>query len=201
MFGFFKKVPNSHREGLRDDFRRVVTKLSAAEPIALVAVGHGVNTANSLFAQRYGNTKQFQQLSKDVQIQYLTSLTKAEEQFARTDPPTSIGFALFKMWLGAVVANDYELQSEFGEELARLSRMGDLGMSRPIAPSEVKPEVSPRNIVGNKAPQSPSNDVDARASTNIGVVLKAPTRTTRLTSEEFAAEVAKLKSEQAARTK
>lgn len=126
MFGFFKKRENPHRAGLRDDFLRVTTRLRAADPAIQMAVGHSINMANSLFIQRFGSIAVFRGLPKPEKYKYIEALTNAEEKMTKEKPQAAVGFALFKMWIGALTEDDEDLLQEFSAGLAELSRKGDL---------------------------------------------------------------------------
>ena len=121
MFGWFRKHDDQHREGLRNDFLRVTTKLKSADPGIRMAVGHSINMANSLFMQRFGGVQGFRALSRSEKLKYIEALTKAEGNTAKEQPHRSIGFALFKMWVGALTEEDEELIEEFSHGLAELS--------------------------------------------------------------------------------
>jgi hypothetical protein len=66
----------------------------------------------------------FRALSKEEQFDYMRALSQME---AKLPPDGMIGFALFKMWVGAVAAGDEGLIREFSRGLEPLSRKGDLG--------------------------------------------------------------------------
>jgi hypothetical protein len=42
------------------------------------------------------------------------------------DVAASLGFGLFKMWVGTLASNDSELERQFSDELAYFSKKGDL---------------------------------------------------------------------------
>jgi hypothetical protein len=126
MFGWFKKHDDRYREELRNDFLRVTTKLKSADSAIQMAVGHSINLANSLFMQRFGGVAGFRALSKSEKLKYIEALTITEENMAKDQPHASIGFALFKMWIGALTEEDEELRKEFSHGLSELSRKGDL---------------------------------------------------------------------------
>ena len=128
MFGWFKKHDNRDREGLRNDFLRTTTKLKSADSAIQMAVGHSINMANSMFMTRFGGIERFRALSASEKCKYIEALTKAEEDAAKKDPAMSIGFALFKMWIGALTAEDEELLQEFSQRLAELSQKGDFSI-------------------------------------------------------------------------
>ncbi len=46
------------------------------------------------------------------------------------DPSVSLGFGLFKMWVGGVAELDTELMEQCSKELAYFSRKGDLSKAR-----------------------------------------------------------------------
>ena len=51
----------------------------------------------------------------------MQSLTALERELNTKQVGSGLGVGLFKMWLGAVVAQDEALVQSFSEELARLS--------------------------------------------------------------------------------
>ena|SRR5690554_4696889 len=126
MFGFFKRE-SSNRRAMRLEFEAVTRQLRTADPLAQMAVGHSINTANSLFRQRYTATS-FQALASSEQIAYIHSLTamEAKLQGELSDPTASLGFGLFKMWVGALMARDEPLVAQIARELAHFSKLGDL---------------------------------------------------------------------------
>jgi len=127
MFGLFGKKENPHRTGLREDFERVTSALHRADGPTQMAVGHSINLANSMFVQRFGSPDAFRKLPQSEKSKYLEQLTAAEEKLQKEQPHASIGFALFKMWVGTLAANDDELMHQFSKGLSSFSAKGDLG--------------------------------------------------------------------------
>lgn len=129
MFSFIKKKEDPDRRALREEFETVTKALRQAEEAVQITVGHAINMAHSLFHQSYGTPFEFQMLHKAKQIEYITKLTKMEVSLRNDhgDPHASLGFALFKMWVGAVSEKDAELMNQISTELAYFSRKGDLG--------------------------------------------------------------------------
>lgn len=127
MFGLFKKSATPHRDGLREDFDKLMDSLNQASPIARVAVGDSINMVNTAFVARFGRPEAFRTLPKDEKLKYIASLIKAEELASRGHPEASVAFALFKMWIAALTENDDELFSHFSKGIAVLSKEGDLG--------------------------------------------------------------------------
>ena len=100
--------------------------LKSADSTTQMAVGHSVNFANSLFLKNFESVDSFRLLPQSLKIEYIHNLTELEEKKANEDPHFALGVALFKMWLGAVAANDDKLASQIFEELSFFSRVGDL---------------------------------------------------------------------------
>jgi len=72
----------------------------------------------------------FERIPSTQKFEYLAKLTEAENAFRdeKKDMASSLGFGLFKMWVGMVTARDTELVDAFARELAFFSRKGNLGM-------------------------------------------------------------------------
>ena len=127
MGWFSKKIEPPGRKEFRAEFESVTARLRKSDEVTQMAVGHSINMAHSFFAQRFGNTSAFRALSTDEKHSYIESLTAMEEKMMQKDPHAGLGFGLFKMWIGAVTANDEELVKEFSGVLASFSKKGDLG--------------------------------------------------------------------------
>jgi hypothetical protein len=125
IFGGSGPAEDPDRQAARDDFHRVTSQLRSTDTSIQVAVGHGINMANSLFVRRFGSIKGFSGLPVSEKHQYLRELTDMEERLATEQPHVTVGFALFKMWIGAVTENDNELEREFSMGLAEFSRLAD----------------------------------------------------------------------------
>jgi hypothetical protein len=126
MFGLFGKRRESPREGIRKDYERVMDVVRRSPPAAQVAVGHNINLVNSMFVKRFRTIAAFQALPENERLGYIESLTKAEAAVAK-EPPAAVAFALFKMWVAAISANDAEMIEHVSKGISELSRKGDLG--------------------------------------------------------------------------
>ena len=128
MFGLFKRE-DPDRRGMREEFEAVTRQLRSASPATQIAVGHAVNLANSLFRKSFG-TVSFQTLSTAEQIAYIDQLSVMETKLreVNNDLPGSLGFGLFKMWVGAVAAKDQPLMELMSKELSYFSSQGDLSL-------------------------------------------------------------------------
>lgn len=126
MFG---KKEDPNRKAFREEFEQVSRGIRQADEAVQVAVGHAINMANSMFHQSFTDVADFQRLENRERIQYIHKLTHVEESLRdeKGDLPSSLGFGLFKMWVGAVSENDADLVKKFGAELAFFSQKGDLG--------------------------------------------------------------------------
>ena len=126
MFDFFKKKESPARKAFREEFEQYTKALRDSEEIAQIAVGHSINMANSFFMQTYSGPDEFINRPRQEQMSYIQKLTAMENKLADSDPQASLGFGLFKMWVGALAENDKELIENFSNELAYFSRKGDL---------------------------------------------------------------------------
>ena len=115
MFGFGKKKEDPNRKALREEFETVTKALRQADDVVQIAVGHAINMANSIFHQTYNSPSEFQKLPKAKQIEFINKLTNMEVGLReeKNDPHSSIGFGLFKMWVGALSEKDTELMNQF----------------------------------------------------------------------------------------
>lgn len=127
MGWFLKKSEPAGRKDFRAEFEAVTARLRGANEVTQMAVGHSINMAHSFFAQRFGDVKSFRALPSSEKYSYIQSLTAMEEKMMEKDPGAGLGFGLFKMWVGAVTANDEELVKEFSNTLAFFSKKGDIG--------------------------------------------------------------------------
>ena len=130
MFGFGSKKENPERKAAREEFESTCRRLRGAEEVVQIAVGHAINMANSMFVKTFGSVDGFSRLPNSQKFEYMAKLTNAENAFRdeRKDMASSIGFGLFKMWVGMITARDTELIESFATELSFFSRKGNLGM-------------------------------------------------------------------------
>ncbi len=122
MFGFFKKKEPRERLELRKEFEKVTMAVHSADSPVQIAVGYGINLANSVFVKRYSTVDTFVNLPREERTAYIVSLTQFEEKLCKQDPPAAVGVGLFKMWIGVVAERDDELASQFSKEISYFSR-------------------------------------------------------------------------------
>ena len=122
MLNLFGKRKDPYREQVRAQFDSITGQLRTADEMSQMAVGHAIDMANTFFLQRFGSIAAFSALSKPNKIEYIHSLSSLEEKLAASDPHSSLGTTLFKMFVGALVENDAKLVEHFSEELAFFSR-------------------------------------------------------------------------------
>jgi enolase len=134
MFEYFsKKIAEAEhrlvakeRQKVIEEFTEIISSIKVADKTAQIAVGHGLNMANSFFYKRFHDIEGFKSIAKSEQIDYLKKLNATEKKIAKTDPEASLGFTLFKMWLVTIIQDDAETKQYFSEELAWVSKIGDL---------------------------------------------------------------------------
>ena len=128
MFGFGKKPESQGRKEFREEFETMTAKLHGADESVQMAVGHAINMAFSLFRQTHGSPQSFKKLPTDVQFAYIAKLTDMENRLRdeKGDLAGSLGFGLFKMWVGTLASNDNELTEKFSTELAIFSKKGNM---------------------------------------------------------------------------
>jgi hypothetical protein len=139
MFGFGSRA-KARREA-QEEFDATCQKLRVAPELAQVALGHAINQAHSMFIGRFGSVGAFSKLPSEEQFAYMESLSTAALAFMREkkDAPSSMGFDLFKMWVGMVVARDTELIDKFARELAYFSKKCE-GLGARVVPSAASQE-------------------------------------------------------------
>jgi hypothetical protein len=130
MFGFGKKKENPDRSAFRQEFATMTIRLRAADETVQIAVGHSINSAFSLFRQTHENPQAFKALPTTQQFAYINKLTDMENRLRdeKGDVAASLGFGLFKMWVGTLASNDQELESQFSRELAYFSHKDNLAI-------------------------------------------------------------------------
>lgn len=130
MSGLFTKQESPYNATLLQDFERATLTLRAADPVAQIKVIHNIGLANTLFSERFGGMDEFRCLTPTEKCQYLDSLTVAENKLTKDGMPhAALGFALFKMWIGAVTVGDEDLFMRISGNLAEFSAAGDLSTS------------------------------------------------------------------------
>ncbi|CAB3807283.1 hypothetical protein LMG28138_05906 [Pararobbsia alpina] len=121
MFGS-KKREHPERAGLRQDFEYVTSTARRAPEAVQMVLGHSINLASTDFVARFRSIEVFRVTPGAEKLEYLQQLTAAEMELQKKDPQAAIGFALFKMWVGALAAKDNELMRQFSKELSMLSK-------------------------------------------------------------------------------
>jgi hypothetical protein len=130
MFGFGSKKENPERKAAREEFETTCRQLRGADEVVQMAVGHAINMANSMFMKTFESVDGFNRIPSSQKFEYIAKLTQAENTFRdeKKDMASSLGFGLFKMWVGMVTARDTELIDAFARELSVFSRKGNLNI-------------------------------------------------------------------------
>ena len=112
---------SAQRKALREEFEATAKLLAQADESQQAAVGRSINLATSVLASRYPTLAEFEAAPREEKVKCLQSLTSLERELNTKQVGSGLGVGLFKMWLGAVVAQDEALVQRFSEELTRLS--------------------------------------------------------------------------------
>lgn len=126
MFSFFKKKESVERKAMREEFEEHIRTLRHADDVTQMAVGYGINMANSMFIKRYGSINAFCSQTMNEKTKYIQTLNNFEEKMYKQDPLVALGSSLFKKWIAALIVEDRDLMSKFMTELDYFSRKGDI---------------------------------------------------------------------------
>jgi hypothetical protein len=110
-----------HLDRVLHEFVSVITTLSGTSESFRTSVGRGICIASSLFVQRFGSARTFQQSPEASKAQYIQSFADAEARFSKRWPTMAIGFALFRLWLEALFKGDQTLARNLWTGLAALA--------------------------------------------------------------------------------
>ncbi len=131
MRWFSRTKESAERKALREEFDATMKLLWQGQEAQQVAVGHSLNLVTSLFATRYPTLDTFEAVPREEKLKYIESLSLLEQELNMKATGSGLGVGLFKMWLGAVAAQDEPLVQSFSEELSRLSaKAGPSGETR-----------------------------------------------------------------------
>ncbi len=115
------------RSDFKEEFESTIKKINAADVVIQLAIGVGINLAFSLFRQKFSTPQAFRALNTKEQLSYLENLAQMEDRLRveKGDVAASMGFWLFKAWVGTLVANDDKLERQCFAELSRFSQMAE----------------------------------------------------------------------------
>lgn len=124
MFGFRKKaLANTARDGLVNDFNKARAAINSADRTTQVSIALGLNIANTMFFKEFGGPNGFFEETKEQRIKYLKKLNDFEEKMRTQDQLASLGVAIFKMWIAALVEDDHDLRGQIEPFLIGLSKL------------------------------------------------------------------------------
>ncbi len=127
MFDLYKSEAESlERAACREEFDQLTRTLREFDDLSQMVVGNTVNMANSYFRQTHSSAAAFMLLPRHEQMAYIQALKATEDELREGDPETALGFALFRMWIGALILGDEELIKRSSYELVYLGEKGDL---------------------------------------------------------------------------
>ncbi len=96
------------------------------DEVAQIAVGNGINLANSYLTTRFENLDSFQSRNQNEQQDFADGLEKMSNELIKDDPQTALGFDLYAIWLRALIGHDDTFTDYCKEEMATLSRKADI---------------------------------------------------------------------------
>ena len=102
---------------------------NAGEP-QQAAVGHGLNTARSIFIQEFGTMAGFRDAGSVAQLEFIARMDAMAKGLDAENTGMSWGVRLFWMYAYLLKDGDEGVSLRYGPELARL---GQLGMGVPEA--------------------------------------------------------------------
>jgi hypothetical protein len=126
MFGLFKRKSSDKWDMLMKEFSEITQSIRGEGKVAQIAVGHGINTANSFFNKSFSDISSFQKLPETERVEYIKKLGMTVEKIAKKDMHTAVGFRLFQMWLVAKIEGNTDAENIINKELVTLSKIGNL---------------------------------------------------------------------------
>ena len=102
---------------------------NAGEP-QQAAVGHGLNTARSIFIEKFGAMSGFRDAGSGAQLEFVAQMDAMARSLDASNTGMAWGIRLFWMYAYLLRDGDEGVSQRFGPDLARL---GQLGMGVPEA--------------------------------------------------------------------
>lgn len=126
MFGLFKRKSHDKLNMLIDEFFETAHAVRNKDKTVQVAVGNGINLANSMFNKTFSDISLFQKLNDAESSDYIKKLGLTVEEIAKKDMYTATGFRLFQIWLVLNYEGGCTSEKNINKELSQLSKIGDL---------------------------------------------------------------------------
>jgi hypothetical protein len=130
--GFLFHRGEDFERGEFAEVKRVLHCLKACGPQTQMAVGAGVQLANTDFIRRFTGIESFRKVPSDEQKQFWSELSDLELELRSREIGMALGVGLYRIWLNDVLAGRRNVAELLGEELTELSRK-DSARSRGMA--------------------------------------------------------------------
>jgi hypothetical protein len=107
-----------------DEVKKVLCCLKASGPQTQLAVGAGVQLANTDFIRRFAGIESFRRIPAEEQKRFWSELSDLELELRSSGVGMALGVGLYRIWLTDMLAGRRKVAELLGEELTELSRKG-----------------------------------------------------------------------------
>jgi len=107
-----------------DEVKKVLCSLKVSGTQTRLAVGAGVELANSDFIRRFAGIESFRRSPTEEQKRFCSQLSDLELELRSRGVGMALGVGLYRIWLTDMLAGRREVAELLGEELTELSRKG-----------------------------------------------------------------------------
>jgi len=104
--------------------KKVLHRLKASGARIQIAVGAGVQLANSDFIRRFAGIESFRRVPTEEQERFWSELSDLELELRGREIGMALGVGLYRIWLTESLAGRRNVAELLGEELTELSRKG-----------------------------------------------------------------------------
>ena len=101
----------------------IAARRNAGEP-QQAAVGHGLNTARSIFIEKFGAMSGFRDADSGAQLEFVAHLDHIAKSLDAQNTGIAWGIRLFWMYAFLLRDGDEGVSLRYGPELARLGELG-----------------------------------------------------------------------------
>ena len=105
-----------------EEVKKVLHCLRAAGVQMQLAVGAGVQLANTDFIRRFAGIESFRKVPAEEQKQFWSELSDLELELRSREIGMALGVGLYRIWLTDMLAGRRDIAELLGEELTELSR-------------------------------------------------------------------------------
>ena len=106
------------------EVKKVLHRLKASGAQTQIAVGAGVQLANTDFIRRFAGIESFRRVPNEEQKRFWSELSDLELELRGREIGMALGVGLYRIWLTESLAGRRNVAELLGEELTELSRKG-----------------------------------------------------------------------------